>query len=398
MEIKRENLTLPLQALVPYEKNARTHSPEQIAQITASIKQFGFTAPAIVSRGTSGILRIIAGHGRAEAAKSLGMAEIPCVVLDGLTDSQVRALVLADNRLALNAGWDDKMLSAELLQLEEHPDLLKITGFTGREFDVLLCRTKEKTEEDETPALPATPRSVLGDIYQLGQHRVMCGDSTQAHAVDALLAGATPLLMVTDPPYGVEYDAAAARDGSSATGKVLNDDRADWREAWALFPGRIAYVWHADRHCGEVFDSLQACDFKVRAQIIWAKSSLVFSRGDYHSQHEPCFYAVKGTGNWTGDRKQSTLWEIDKPQRSETGHSTQKPVECMRRPMLNNSSEGDIIYDPFLGSGTTLIAAEATKRVCYGMELNPAYVDIIVKRWEEFTGLKAVLQPRVEAA
>ncbi len=394
MAIKRENLSVKLASIKPHPKNARTHSSEQIQQIAASIKEFGFTNPIIVSRETSatgGIERfdLIAGHGRMMAAQSLGMVEIPAVVLEGLTIKQADALVLADNKLALNAGWDQKLLSEALLDLPD--DLLKLTGFEGRELDVLLCRTVVKPGEDELPGEQPT-RAVLGDIWQLGSHRVMCGDSTSATAVASLLIGSIPRLMVTDPPYGVEYDAEAARDGSGATGKVLNDDRADWREAWALFPGRIAYVWHADRHCGEVWDSLVANGFKVRAQIIWAKSSLVFSRGDYHSQHEPCFYAVKGTGSWTGDRKQTTLWEIDKPSRSETGHSTQKPVECMRRPILNNSEQGDIVYDPFLGSGTTIIAAETTGRACYGMELSPAYVDVIIKRWEEFTGKEATLE------
>ena len=222
----------------------------------------------------------------------------------------------------------------------------------------------------------------------------MCGNSTSADDVKKLLGMAKPHLMVTDPPYGVEYDAEWRKErgisNGGAFGKVLNDDKADWREAWALFPGHIAYVWHADLRANSVFDSLIACDFKMRAQIIWAKNSLVMGRGDYHFQHEPCWYAVKGKGNWTGDRKQTTLWEIDKPQKSETGHSTQKPVECMRRPIVNNSAIGDCVYDPFLGSGTTVIAAQTTERQCYGMELNPAYVDIAVRRWQDFTGKKAV--------
>jgi DNA modification methylase len=204
--------------------------------------------------------------------------------------------------------------------------------------------------------------------------------------------------MVTDPPYGVEYDAKWREDAGvngpgAAKGKVLNDDRADWTEAWALFPGDVAYVWHAGLYASTVAESLIKCGFNMRSQIIWAKSNFAMSRGDYHWQHEPCWYAVKkaAKGHWAGDRKQTTIWNIPKPQKSETGHSTQKPVECMKRPIENNSSIGQAVYEPFSGSGTTIIACEMTGRVCYAIELNPAYVDIAVKRWEQFTGQKATL-------
>jgi DNA modification methylase len=213
--------------------------------------------------------------------------------------------------------------------------------------------------------------------------------------------------MVTDPPYGVEYDAdwrnkAKRADGSviggKAVGQVLNDDKADWREAWALFPGDVAYVWHADRFSHRVAESLEVCDFEMRALIIWGKSQLVIGRGHYHPQHEPCWYAVrkKATGHWAGDRKQTTLWQIAKPQKSETGHSTQKPVECMKKPIENNSSPGQAVYEPFSGSGTTIIAAEQTGRCCYAIELNPAYVDVAVKRWQDFTGQEATLEATSE--
>ncbi len=213
-----------------------------------------------------------------------------------------------------------------------------------------------------------------------------------------LLGDIRPLLMVTDPPYGVEYDPAWRNATGAAktkrTGKVLNDDRADWREAWALFPGDVVYVWHGALHATTVADSLIAAGFDIRSQIIWAKDRLVLSRGDYHWQHEPCWYAVKkrGKGHWAGDRKQTTLWQIaNRDQDAETVHGTQKPVECMRRPILNNSSPGQAIYEPFMGSGTTLIAAETTGRVCYGIELNPAYVDVAIARWQNLTGQAAVL-------
>ena len=212
-----------------------------------------------------------------------------------------------------------------------------------------------------------------------------------------LLDGVQPHLMVTDPPYGVNYDPAWRNETGAAqtkrTGKVANDDRADWREAWALFPGDVAYVWHGALHAGTVAESLSATGFDIRAQIVWAKERLVPSRGHYHWQHEPCWYAVRGKGHWSGDRTQTTLWTIpSRDQDAATVHGTQKPVECMRRPILNNSSPGQAVYEPFCGSGTTLIAAETTGRACHAMEIDPAYVDVAVQRWQAFTGEVATLE------
>lgn len=238
--------------------------------------------------------------------------------------------------------------------------------------------------------------SRLGDIWHLGPHRLRCGDSTEPEAVVRVLDGNRPRLKVTDPPYAVSYDPdwrhEAGVSSSGRIGRVQNDDRADWREAWALFPGSIAYIWHGALHAAEVAVSLDATGFSIRSQIIWAKERLVIGRGDYHWQHEPCWYAVREKGNWTGDRKQTTLWTISsRDQNAETVHSTQKPVECMRRPIVNNTSPGEPVYDPFLGSGTTLIAAETTSRTCLGVELDPAYVDVAIRRWQDFTGRKATL-------
>lgn len=266
-----------------------------------------------------------------------------------------------------------------------------------------------QTDPDAAPDVPAQPISRMGDLWLLGRHRLLCGDATKAEDVARVLGAIKPHLMVTDPPYGVDYDPnwrnEAARNGATAgrargviggraIGKVENDDRADWREAWALFPGDVAYVWHGALHASLVAESLFAAGFAVRAQIIWAKNNIVIGRGDYHWQHEPCWYAVreKKTGHWSGDRKQTTLWQIAKPQKSETGHSTQKPVECMKRPIENNSSPGHAIYEPFSGSGTTIIACEMTARGCMAIELNPAYVDVAVKRWQAFTGKSATLE------
>ena len=383
-------------ALVPYARNSRTHSDAQVAQIAASIREFGWTNPVLID-GADGI---IAGHGRLLAARKLGLTEVPCIVLDHLSETQKRALIIADNKLALNAGWDSEMLGLELQELAAEDFDMGLVGFTDDELAALLAeKTEGLTDPDETPEPPADPVSVLGDVWVLGKHRIVCGDSTDADTVAKCLNGVTPHLMVTDPPYGVEYDAdwrnkAMRTDGTAiggrAVGKVENDDKADWGEAWALFPGEVAYVWHAGLFAGVVADSLTANNFKLRSQIIWKKSNFAIGRGDYHWHHEPCWYAVRGTGHYVGDRKQSTIWEIAKPAKSETGHSTQKPVECMKRPIENNSSAGQAVYEPFSGSGTTIIAGEMTGRSIHAIELNPAYVDVAVIRWQEFTGEKAV--------
>lgn len=382
--------------LIPFARNSRTHSDEQIGQIAASIREFGWTNPILVDEENS----IIAGHGRLSAANRLGMAEVPVITLNGLTAAQKRALVIADNKLALNAGWDMELLSSEVEGLKDEDFDLSLLGFNEDELAALLAeKTEGLVDEDDIPEVPADPVAVLGDVWVMGRHRIVCGDSTDADCVAKALNGVEPHLMVTDPPYGVEYDASwrddrAGKKGETgtATGKVLNDNQADWREAWSLFPGDVAYVWHADLRAREVVESLEACGFAMRAQIIWGKSQLAMSRGHYHFQHEPCWYAVRknATGHWNGDRKQTTLWQIDKPQKSETGHSTQKPVECMKRPIENNSSPGQAVYEPFSGSGTTIIAGEMTGRSIHAVELNPAYVDVAVKRWQDFTGQEAV--------
>lgn len=231
----------------------------------------------------------------------------------------------------------------------------------------------------------------------------MCGDATGAEDVAKALNGVSPHLMVTDPPYGVDYDPAwrnrAGVASTTRTGKVSNDDRADWRDAWALFPGDVAYVWHGALHAAAVAESLEAFGFSIRSQIIWSKDRLVLSRGDYHWQHEPCWYAVRktGTGHWSGDRKQTTVWNIaNRDQDAATVHGTQKPVECMRRPIENNSNPGQAVYEPFSGSGTTLIAAEMTGRACHAIELDPRYVDVAVERWQNFTGGRAVKEGHVD--
>ena len=387
----------PIEGLIPYARNSRTHSDAQVAQIAASMKEWGWTNPVLVDE--SGM--IIAGHGRVLAARKLGFREVPVMVATGWTDAQKAAYVLADNQLALNAGWDADMLHNELTDLQGKWFDLDLLGFS--DIDALLAGKGNAglTDPDAVPEANARAVAVLGDVWLLGGHRLVCGDSTDAAAVGACLGQEKPHLMVTDPPYGVEYDpnwrneadrANGKPYGASAVGKVANDEKADWTETWSLFPGDVAYIWHAAWHASTVQASLEKAGFQMRSQIIWAKTRLMISRGHYHWQHEPCWYAVrKGSkGHWHGDRSQTTLWKIDHL-KSDTGHGTQKPVECMRRPIENNSVAGNAVYEPFSGSGTTIIAAEQTGRRCLAIELNPAYVDVAVKRWQEFTGKQATL-------
>lgn len=384
----------------PY--NAREHTEADIDAVAASMKRWGVTAPALVDE--AGV--IIYGHCRVLAAKKNGFETYPVVVARGWTEAAKRAYCIADNQLAARATWDSETLANELAFLKTDGFELGLLGFDAIDLKDLLQPLGGELigNPEDVPEPPEAPVTRPGDVWLLGRHRVCCGDCTQPALVVAAFGDLTPMLMVTDPPYGVDYDPAwrcePGRGGRHSLGKVLNDDRVDWRAAWAHFRGDAAYVWHGGLHGGQVADSLISSGLEPRAQIVWAKPHFVLSRGDYHWQHETCWYAVrKGAGShWNGDRKQSTVWEIannsaGNPDRETTwGHGTQKPLECMRRPIENNSARGDVIYDPFLGSGTTLIAAEMTDRICVGLELSPAYVDVIVRRWESVTGYSAVLQ------
>jgi DNA modification methylase len=408
----------PIDALIPYHRNARTHSDEQIAQLAGAIEEFGWTNPVLADAAG-----IVAGHGRVMAARKLYDAgqtitlpnglqippgTVPVLDCTGWSVAKRRAYILADNQLALNAGWDEALLAVEIADLQGMDFDMGLIGFDVDYITELLGKNVKfgDGDPDEEIEPPANPVTRAGDVWLLGHHRIICGDSTNAETVQRVLNGAKPHLMVTDPPYGVEYDAnwrnEASRKsdgmgnraiGAGAVGKVLNDNVADWREVWAHFPGEVAYVWCASLHAHEVVASLHAHDFVLRSQIIWDKTRLIIGRSDYHWQHEPCYYAVRkgGKGHWNGDRKQTTVWQIPH-QKSETGHSTQKPVECMKRPIENNSKAGDAIYEPFSGSGTTLIAAHMTGRVCYAVELHPAYVDVAVTRWERFSEQAATLE------
>lgn len=389
--------TVAIDSLSLDPANLRKHSQRNLDAISASLRRFGQQKPIVVNAQNV----VLAGNGTLTAARAIGWKEIK-IVRSELAGTQATAFGIADNRSAELAEWDDNLADVlASLKAEDFP--LSDIGFDEADLKELVKEpepsdTDAEPQIDKAEELRAKWGVEAGQIWQLGDHKIACGDSTSAEVVARLLGDEKPHLMVTDPPYGVEYDAnwrneAMRTDGSKiggrAIGKVLNDDKSDWREAWALFPGDVAYVWHAPGGLQLVVaESLKAIGFELRMHIIWAKSQFVIGRGDYHVQHEPCWYAVRKarTGHYNGDRTQSTLWEIDKPQKSETGHSTQKPIECMERPIRNNSKPGDLVYEPFSGSGTTIIACERTQRKCRAIELNPAYVAIAIQRWVDATG------------
>ncbi len=371
--------------LIPYAKNSRTHSDEQVAQIAASIKEFGWTNPILVD-GKNGI---IAGHGRLLAARKLGHTQVPVIELTGLTDLQKKAYVIADNKLALNAGWDNDLLTLEIKELTEEGFDTSLLGFDADELDALLEpeQVEGLTDEDAVPEVPEEPKTKLGDIYQLGNHRLMCGDSTSIDAVDKLMEGQKADMVFTDPPYGVDYKGINndSRDGledllRSAFGNFLASSKS----------GASIYCFHSDR-CADVFHKVFREFFHFSSMIIWAKNSLTLSQTDYQSQHEPCLYGWMNNGkhSWYSDRKQTSVWKFDKEK--VIGHTTPKPVGLVEKAINNSSKSGDLILDLFGGSGSTLIACEKHNRHARLMELDPKYCDVIVKRWEDFTGKKAEL-------
>jgi len=383
--------------LIPYANNSRTHSDEQVAQIAASIKEFGWTNPILITDNS-----IIAGHGRLMAARKLGMSKVPCIEVKNLTTAQVKAYIIADNKLALNAGWDNDLLNIEFQELEQLGFDLELTGFSLEEIDALkpVELTEGLTDEDAAPDVPAEAKTKPGDIYQLGNHRLMCGDSCSTNDMEKLCDGQLVDMWLTDPPYNVAYEG-----GTGLT--IKNDDMGDdqfrqfLRDAYVtadlvMKPGAVFYIWHADSEGYNFRGAAKDANWTVRQCLIWKKSSLVMGRQDYHWKHEPCLYGWKeGSGHlWASDRKQTTILEFDKPSRNGE-HPTMKPVALFEYQMLNNTKGGDIVLDSFGGSGTTLIAAEKNGRVARLMELDPKYCDVIVKRWEDFTGKKAVLLTEV---
>lgn len=381
--------------IIPYARNSRTHSEEQVAQIAASIKEFGWTNPVLIDEENG----IIAGHGRLAAARKLGHTEIPVIELTGLSEAQKRAYVIADNKLALNAGWDTEMLVNELRDLEGMDIDLALTGFSADELnDILAVKEEGLTDEDATPPPPEDPITKPGDIWILGKHRLMCGDSTSIDHLERLCDGQAVDMWLTDPPYNVAYE-GKTKDALTIQNDSMGDDqfRQFLRDAYVaadavMKPGAVFYIWHADSEGYNFRGAAQDAGWKVRQCLIWKKSTMVMGRQDYHWKHEPCLYGWKeGAGHlWAADRKQTTILEFDKPARNGE-HPTMKPVALFEYQLLNNTKGGDIVLDSFGGSGTTLIAAEKNGRVARLMELDPKYCDVIIKRWEDFTGKKAEL-------
>lgn len=397
MKLPDQLETIQIDALIPYARNSRTHSDAQVAQIASSIKEFGFTNPVLIDGGGG----IIAGHGRVLAARKLGMSEVPCIRLEHLTDAQKRAYVIADNRLALNSGWDTEMLKVEFADLQELGFDLELTGFDLDEIKELLAPvgTEGLTDPDDAPPLPETPRTVPGDIWVMGKHRLLCGDSTSMDDLAKLCEGQLVDMWLTDPPYNLAVQGGNHGDPNRKNGlKILNDQMSDedfrqfLRDAYTaadsvMKPGAVFYIWHADSEGYNFRGAARDANWHVRQCLIWKKSSIVMGRQDYQWKHEPCLYGWKdGAGHlWAADRKQTTILEFDRPTRNGE-HPTMKPVALFEYQLLNNTKGGDQVLDSFGGSGTTLIAAEKNGRVARIMELDPKYCDVIVKRWQDFTG------------
>jgi DNA modification methylase len=398
---------LTLGELAPDPKNANRGTDRGRAALAQSLRAYGPGRAVLIDRHG----RIIAGNKTVEQAKRLGLP-LRVVKTDGqhliavqrddldlATDPRAQGLAIADNRVGeLDLEWDVAMLR------QLHNDGLDLSAFwTPDEFAALFAEPTSGLTDENAVVAPGPTDIARGELFVLGRHRLLCGDATSAGDVARVLDGVTPVLMATDPPYGVTYDPAWRHrvnpEQRTAVGTVLNDDRANWTPAWQLFPGRVAYVWHAALKAPGVATDLEAAGFAIRSQIIWVKQHFALSRGDYHWGHEPCWYAVRGKGQWRGDRRQTTVWDVPNlnplggsrdGENAVTGHGTQKPVRLFELPILNHTQASEAIYDPFCGSGTSIIAAEKLGRTCYAIDLDPQYVQVAVTRWEAFTGEKAV--------
>lgn len=386
--------------LIPYAKNSRTHSAEQVAQIAASIKEFGFRNPILVDG-----VGVIAGHGRLMAAQKLGLDQVPTIDCSDMSESQKKAYIIADNKLALNAGWDTAMLTIEMQELEDEGFDLTLLGFDDKELNALLQPevVEGLTDEDAVPDVPEEPKTKLGDIYILGNHRLMCGDSTSIDDAEKLMDGLLADLVFTDPPYNVDYSGR----GANNLGTIKNDNMSDndfeqfCRDIFTTYsaimkPLACIYVCHPDSASAPkiAFEKTFAEQFKKSSTIIWMKQSAGMGWQDYRAQHEPILYGWKeGKGSHfnAGDRTKTSIWKIGRDSQSSYVHPTQKPVCLPEEAILNSSKGSDCVVDLFGGSGSTLMACEKTGRVNRTMELDPKYCDVIVKRWEDFTGKKAVL-------
>lgn len=379
-----------IEELIPYARNARTHSPEQITQIAASIREFGFLAPIVISEDNT----ILCGHGRFYAAQKLGLKKIPCIKESHLTEAQRRAYIIADNKLSLNAGWDDDLLAVEIADLQGEGFDLSLTGFSDDEIaDLFANEENSKAKDDEydlTEALEKATFVQRGDIWAVGRHRLMCGDATNADDVAALMNGKRANLVLTDPPYGVSFKSSSglAIQNDSIKGEVfykfllqsLNNMAAH------LESGGAAYVFHADTEGLNFRRAFTDAGFHLAGCCIWVKNALVLGRSDYQWQHEPVLYGFlqNGKHHWYGGRKQTTIWNYDKPKRN-ADHPTSKPLDLLAYPIANSSQENAIVLDTFGGSGSTLMACEQTNRICYTMELDEKYASVILRRYVEYT-------------
>ena len=394
-------VTWPVEKLIPYARNARTHSAEQVAQVAASIAEFGWTNPILA--GADGI--VIAGHARLLAARKLGMTEVPVIVLDHLTESQRRALVLADNRLALNAGWDEEMLRVEMAALDDDGFNLEVVGFTDEEIADLLRDPEEvhagNTDDDAVPETPETAITVPGDTWLLGQHRLLCGDSVQMESVEKVLAGGLADMVFCDPPYNVNYGATMKDKLRGKARKIANDDLGQDFEQFlrdacvnilAVTKGAI-YVCMSSSELHTLQKAFREAGGHWSTFVIWAKNTFTMGRSDYQRQYEPILYGWKdGTQHfWCGARDQGDVWFIKKPQVNDL-HPTMKPVELVERAVRNSSKDRDTVLDPFGGAGTTLIACEKTGRQARVIELEPKYCDVICRRFMDFSGKAATLE------
>jgi DNA modification methylase len=391
----------PIERLIPYARNARTHSEEQVAQVAASIAEFGFVNPILI--GPDNV--IIAGHARLLAARKLKLVEVPVIVLGHLSETQRRALVLADNRLALNAGWDEEMLRVELEALQVDGFDIGIVGFSDEEIEALLREPEHladgQTDEDAAPELPETAVTVPGDVWVLGDHRLLCGDATQMEAVEKVLAGGLADMVFTDPPYNVNYGATMKDKLRGKRRKIANDDLGDGFEQFlrdactnliAVTKGAI-YVCMSSSELHTLYRAFTEAGGHWSTFVIWAKNTFTMGRSDYQRQYEPILYGWReGTDHfWCGARDQGDVWFIKKPASNDL-HPTMKPVELVDHALRNSSKTRDTVLDPFGGSGTTLIACERAGRQARLIEMEPAYCDVIVRRWHEHSGKTAVLE------
>ena len=387
MKTTTEMKLVPVDRLIPYVNNARTHSKEQIAKLRASIREFGFVNPVIIDRD----FNVIAGHGRIAAAREENIAEVPCVFVDHLTEAQKKAYILADNRMALDAGWDEDMLRVELESLEEMGYDLGLTGFDEKELASLFPEDEAKEDDFDVDAELQKPTFIkAGDVWTLGRHRLVCGDSTDPAVYSVLMDGVKANLVLTDPPYNVNYESSA--------GKIKNDNMADekfYEFLLAAFRNMVSvmaddasiYVFHADTEGLNFRRAFADAGFYLSGCCIWKKQSLVLGRSPYQWQHEPCLYGWKKNGRhqWYTGRKETTIWEFDKPNKN-SDHPTMKPIPLLAYPIANSSMTNSVVLDPFGGSGSTLIACEQTDRICRTIELDEKFCDVIVNRYIEQVG------------